>query len=415
MDRQITKEERGLARKKKLIKGGIIGGCVLVVGIIIMSLMRTSVDREDLTVSEVSRGTIEVSVTASGKVSPAIEEIINSPITTRILEVYKRGGDSVNVGTPILKLDLQSAETDFGKLSDEQRMKALQLEQLRVNNETFLNDLAMKVEVEEMRLGSMEVNLRNERRLDSLGSGTTDKVRQAELEYNTARLELQQLRQQLANERRVKEADLKVKELELNISTKSMNEMRRTLEDAQIRSPRKGILTFINSQVGAQVGQGTQVAIVSDLSHFKVDAEIADSYGDRVVPGGKAIVKIGNKRLEGVVNSVTPLSRNGVINFSVQLNEDNDEALRSGLKTDVYVMNSIKDDVLRIASGSYYQGAGDYELFVFNGDDELVKRDVRLGESSFEFVEVVDGLKPGDQVVTSNMSSFRGKNSLKVN
>ena len=75
--------------------------------------------------------------------------------------------------------------------------------------------------------------------------------------------------------------------------------MRRTLEDAQIRSPRKGILTFINTQVGAQVGQGSQVAIVSDLSHFKVDAEIADSYGDRVAPGGKAIVKVGSKRLEG--------------------------------------------------------------------------------------------------------------------
>jgi len=320
----------------------------------------------------------------------------------------------VDVGTPILKLDLLSAETDYGKLSDEQHMKALQLEQLRVNNETFLSDLAMKVQVEEMKLSSMEVNLRNERRLDSLGSGTTDRVRQAELDYNTERLALQQLRQQLANERRVKEADQKVKELELNISTKSMNEMRRTLEDAQIRSPRKGILTFINTQVGAQVGQGSQVAIVSDLSHFKVDAEIADSYGDRVVPGGKAIVKVGSKRLEGVVSSVTPLSRNGVINFSVQLNEDNNEALRSGLKTDVYVMNSIKDDVLRIASGSYYQGPNDYELFVFNGDDELVKRDVRLGESSFEYVEVLSGLKEGDRVVTSSMSSYRGKNSLKV-
>ena len=72
MDRQITKEEKDLARRKKLIKGGIMGGAVLVGGIIVMSLMRTSVDRNELTVSEVSRGTIEVSVTATGKVSPAI-------------------------------------------------------------------------------------------------------------------------------------------------------------------------------------------------------------------------------------------------------------------------------------------------------------------------------------------------------
>ena len=58
--------------------------------------------------------------------------------------------------------------------------------------------------------------------------------------------------------------------------------MKRTLDDAQIRSPRKATLTFINSQVGAQVSQGEQVAVISDLSHFKVEGEIADVYGDRI-------------------------------------------------------------------------------------------------------------------------------------
>ena len=55
---------------------------------------------------------IEVSVSASGKVVPAFEEIINSPINSRIVEVYRKGGDSVEIGTPILKLDLHSTETE---------------------------------------------------------------------------------------------------------------------------------------------------------------------------------------------------------------------------------------------------------------------------------------------------------------
>ena len=62
--------------------------------------------------------------------------------------------------------------------------------------------------------------------------------------------------------------------------------MKRTLDDAQIRSPRKAILTFVETQVGTQVSQGQQIAIISDLSHFKVEGEIADSYGDRVAAGG---------------------------------------------------------------------------------------------------------------------------------
>ena len=414
MDREIPKEVRDKERKKKFIKYGAIGVAAVVCIAVLISFMRSSVNRKDLVFSEVDNGTIEVSVSASGKVVPAFEEIINSPINTRIVEVYRKGGDSVDVGTPILKLDLQSTETEYKKLLDEEQMKRYQLEQLKVNNNTYLSDLSMQVKISAMKLNRMEVELRNERYLDSLGSGTTDKVRQAELNFNTGKLELEQLRQQYANESKVKEADLKVKELEFNIFSKSLAEMKRTLDDAQIRSPRKAILTYINNQVGAQVAEGSQVAIISDLSHFKVEGEIADTYGDRVAAGGRAIVKIGNEKLEGTVSSVTPLSKNGVISFIVQLNEDNNKRLRSGLKTHVYVMNAVKEGVLRLANASYYVGRGEYELFVQDSKDEIVKRKVQLGDSNFEYVEVISGLKPGDKVVVSDMSSYKNKNKLKL-
>ena len=100
----------------------------------------------------------------------------------------------MDVGTPILKLDLQSTETEYKKLLDEEQMKRYQLEQLKVNNNTYLSDLSMQVKISAMKLNRMEVELRNERYLDSLGSGTTDKVRQAELNFNTGKLELEQLR-----------------------------------------------------------------------------------------------------------------------------------------------------------------------------------------------------------------------------
>ena len=414
MDREIPKEVRKKERNKQIMKYGGIGAAMVVCATLLLSFMQSGVKRKDLIVSTVDKGIIEVSVSASGRVVPAFEEIINSPIHSRILEVYGKGGDSVEVGTPILKLDLQSTQTAYNKLLDEEQMRRYQLEQLRINNETQLSNMAMNIKVSAMELNRKEVELRNERYLDSIGSGTTDKVRQAELAYNRGKLELEQLRQQYENEQKVKAADLKVKELEFNIFAKELAEMKRTLEDAQIRSPRKAILTFINNQVGAQVSQGEQVAIISDLSHFKVEAEIADAYGDRVAAGGRAIVKVGSEKLEGVISSVTPLSKNGVISFSVQLNNDSHKRLRSGLKTDVYVMNAVKEDVMRVANSSYYVGRGDYNLFVLDGDDQLVKRKVQLGDSNFEYVEVISGLQPGDQVVVSDMSEFRNKKKLKV-
>ncbi len=414
MDREIPKKELLKERNKKIIRFSIIGvACIAAISVLI-SLMRTGVERKDLVFSTVDKGTIEVSVSASGKVAPAFEEIINSPINTRIVEVYRKGGDSVNVGTPILKLDLQSTETEYNKLLDEEQMRRYKLEQLKVNNQTKLNDMAMQIKVSAMKLNRMKVELRNEHYLDSLGAGTTDKVRQAELSYNVAQLEYEQLKQQYTNEQQVRAAELKVQELDFNIFRKSLAEMKRTLDDAQIRSPRKAILTYINNQVGAQVAQGAQVAVISDLSHFKVEGEIADTYGDRVSAGGKAIVKIGSEKLEGTVSSVTPLSKNGVISFTVQLAEDNNKRLRSGLKVDVYVMNAVKEDVMRIANASFYVGRGEYELFVLTSSDEIVKRKVQLGDSNFESVEVISGLKVGDKVVVSDMSSYKNKNKLKV-
>ena len=389
-----------------------MGAAVAVIAVII-SFLQTSLNRKDLTISTVDQGVIEVSVSASGKVIPAFEEIINSPINTRIVEIYKKGGDSVDVGTPILKLDLQSAETEYKKKLDEQQMKQLELEKLRVTGHSKLSEMEMNLKVSRMELDRKAVELRNERYLDSLGAGTTDKVRQVELDYNVSQLKLKEDEQKYINEQALAEADLKVKELELNIFRKSLAETKRTLDDAQVRSPRKAILTYVNNEIGAQVSEGTKIAIVSDLSHFKIEGEIADTYGDRIAAGSKAVVKIGSDKLEGTVSDVTPLSKNGVISFTVQLEEDNHRRLRSGLKTDVYVMNAVKDDVMRIANASYYVGKGEYDLFVVNGD-QLLKRKVQLGDSNYEYVEVISGLQPGDQVVVSDMAGYKDKNKLKI-
>ncbi|WP_293715513.1 efflux RND transporter periplasmic adaptor subunit [uncultured Parabacteroides sp.] len=413
MDREISKAEQRKEQRKQLIKIGAGVGTGIALIVVVISFLQTSLNRKDLSISTVDKGVIEVSVSASGKVIPAFEEIINSPINSRIVEIYKKGGDSVDIGTPILKLDLQSAETDYKKLLDEEQMKRLELEKLRVTNHSKLSEMEMKLKVSRMELDRKAVELRNERYLDSLGAGTTDKVRQVELDYNVSQLKLSEDEQKYINEQALTDADLKVKELELNIFRKGLAETKRTLDDAQIRSPRKAILTYVNNEIGSQVGQGTKVAIVSDLSHFKIEGEIADTYGDRIAAGSKAVVKIGSDKLDGTVSDVTPLSKNGVISFTVQLEEDSHRRLRSGLKTDVYVMNAVKDDVMRIANASYYVGKGEYELFVVNGD-QLLKRKVQLGDSNYEYVEVVSGLEPGDQVIVSDMANYKDKNKLKI-
>ncbi len=414
MDKIISKEERAKERNHIILKYGIIGVAIVTVIVFISSVLGESIDKSMLTFSKVDEGTIDISLTASGRVVPAFEEVINSPIDSRIMEIYCKGGDSVDIGTSILKLDLLSVQTEYNKLLDEEQMKRYQLEQLKLNNETFLSDLSMKVKVSAMELNRMEVELKNERYLDSIGSGTTDKVRQAEFAYNTEKLELEQLKQMYQNESKVRATDVKVKELELQIFSKSIAETKRMLEDAQIKSPRKAILTFINNQIGARVSKGEQIATIADLSHFKVDCEISDMYGDRVVVGHKAMLKVAGEKLSGSISNVTPMSQNGSISFTMQIDDDSNKILRSGLKANVYVFDSVKENVKRIASGSYYMGPGEYELFVVEGN-ELVKRKIQLGESNYEYVEVISGLEIDEQVVINDMSQYKNDDILKLN
>lgn len=208
-------------------------------------------------------------------------------------------------------------------------------------------------------------------------------------------------------------ADLRVTDLDYNIAQKNFALARKTMGDAQVRAPRAATLTWVNDQIGATVGQGAQLAVVSDLSHFKVEGEIADSYAEKIAPGSRVVVEIGSTRLAGAVGNVVPAVANGLIRFTVALDENDDPKLRSGLKADLFIINSVKDGALRIANRSYYRGPGRYELWVVS-DGVARKRSVVLGESSYEHVEVVEGLLPGETVVVSDMSRYRDETKLKI-
>jgi HlyD family secretion protein len=413
MDRQIPVSEQRKKKIRKMFVAAAVAVVVLGIGAWLGSMMMPSIDRKKLMISEVDRGTIDVSVSATGNVVPAFEEIIISPISAKILEVYAHSGDSVDVGTPLLRLDLQSAEADYAKSLDEQEIRRQQRAQQLASNETQLADRRMQIEVKEMELSQLEAKLRNELYLDSLGSGTRDRVRQAETTLRTAQMQLNQLRQQYQNEVKAKQADQRIQQLNDGIYERNLDAQRRTLNDARICSPRRGTLTYINTEVGSIAGGSQKIAVVSDLSHFKAECEISDNHSERVRVGGAVILRIGKERLRGTINTVTPLSKSGAITFTVVPDDMSHPRLRSGLRAEVFVITSIKDDVLRIKNGSFYSGPGDYTLFVVNGD-KLLPREVKLGECNYDYIEVVSGLEVGEQVVVSDMTKYKGKEKLKL-
>lgn len=413
MDRIIPKEEIRRQQRKKMTTLALVATLIVAGFIALISMLRSGVSVKDIEIASVDKGMIEISVSASGKVVPFMEQIITSPVPSKIVDVYKKSGDMLKQGDILLRLDLEAANADYSKLKDEMEMKRCKLDQQNVTIKSRLSDLKMQIDIAEMKMKRMEVELRNEHYLDSIGASTSDKVRQVEINYKVEKLLFEQLQQKYRNEKLTSSADLKVSELEFNISQKNMQVMGKTMNEAQVRSPRAAVLTWINNQIGATVSAGSQLAIVSDLKNFKVEAEIADSYADRISPGARAIVKVGSDKLEGVIGNVVPSVKNGVVGFTVMLNESSNPRLRSGLKVDVHVIDAIRDDVLRLPNRSYYVGKGEYELWVINGG-VAQKQKVTLGESSYDMVEVVGGLNAGNRVIVSDMAAFRNASKLKV-
>lgn len=413
MDRKLSPEVIKKRKRKFILKLAFIGIATIMVMIFLVNILRSGISYDSIYTSEVDKGTLEISVSATGKVVPLSEEVIVSPVATRILEVYKKAGEQLEEGEVIIKLDLETVNADVEKQKDELAMKRYQLDQQRRASESQLADLEMQIEIDEMKIRRMEILLRNEVFLDSIGAGTSDKIKQAELEYEVEKLKLKQLKLKYINQKQNAEADRKVMELDYNIALKNSDLKNKMMSDAQIRSPRTNILKWVNDQVGVRVPEGAELAIVSDLSHFKIDADISDSYGDKILSGNKVIVKTGNQELTGVVGNVVPSVKDGMINFTVLLDNNEHESLRPGLKVEVYVINAIQEEALRIANRSYYKGPGEYDLWVIQGQ-EAIKRQVELGESNYRYVEVKEGLNAGEIVIISDMSALKEKNKLKV-
>lgn len=414
MDREIPKEVQRKEARRRWIKIGCAVAAVVIVVAVIVSLLTESIKESDLTIRTAETGTLESSVSASGKIVPLYELAVVSPVSTKILEVYCNEGDAVKGGEPLLKLDLQNTETELQRLSDEMEMKRNDIEMAKLSDATKLTDLEMRIKSKEMSVNHLKAEVANERRLDSIGSGTGERIREAELAYATGQLELEQMRVQLANERRTHTASLRSRQLEGEISRRNLSNMERTLEDARIKAPRRGTVTFLNKSLGTTIGTGEKLAVISDLDHFKIEGEIPESNSGKLALGSGVNVRVNRTTVKGHIGHISPQSEGGMIKFTVILEEDSAALLRSGLRTELNVVYDVQEGVVRIPNGSYFQGAGTYELFVKTEPGKLEKRTVTLGDSNFDYVEVKSGIAPGEEVVISDMSSFKKQKSVNI-
>ncbi len=243
-----------------------------------------------------------------------------SPVTSVIMEACVREGDVVEAGTALLVLDTYSERVAYEKLSDERSIKISEEERGRLGESTERGSLEMKIKSKEIQTERLRVEMENERKLDSIGSGTGDRIRQAELAWRISRLELDQLRSQLDNLRKTHRASAEGRNLERSILDKNLAQMRRTLDNARVTAaPRRGTVTYLNTKIGSTVSQGEKIAVISDLSSSASEGEMPEADADKLGIGAAVNVRIGRALIRGRVANIVPLASGGVVRFTVTL------------------------------------------------------------------------------------------------
>lgn len=406
MDRALSESTKRKKRKKVFIRITAVFVILVVCILLLRHFIRPKINAGEFYTAKATVGNIQATVSASGTVLPEFEEIISSPVTSKIKGIVKNTGDNISGGDTILFLDKRSASVSLEKMRDELAMKMNNENKLKLQLEKSLIDLKTQYKVKKLQVENMEAEVNAERHLVEIGGGTKEKVEKAELNLQISKLELEQIEQTILNKEKTMEADLYGLNYEISIEKKNVNELQEKLNASTITADKKGVITWINSEIGKSVAEGEELVKIANLESFWVEGVISEMHATKLSSGGLVIVRINDDtEITGEIVSISPSVESNTIRFKVKLDEKNHSLLRPNLKVDLFVVTSFSKNVVLVKNGPFYRGGSKQEVFVENGD-KLIRKIVEFGESNFDFVEIVSGLSDGDEVVVSDMSEF---------
>ncbi len=406
MDRQLPADVIKKKRLKTYLKITVTAVVLIVVYLVFRAILTPTVSRGKILTSFAEIGTIEATITAYGVVVPEYEQVLTSPIQSKIDSVYLKSGDPVKPGQSVLLLNKEFILMERKKLSDELALLKNKEEQLGLRLERTEIDLQARYDIKVLETKFMTARLERAERLYEIGGSTQQDLEQAELSLEIAQRELEQLADQMENQRASLEADLnKELNLQIQIQENRIREVDRQIELAEAGADREGVITWINDDLGSTVNPGDALARIADLGSFKVEANISDIHAPRLKVGSRVKVRINDLYLAGQISNIFPTVESGIVTFMAELDEKSHASLRSNLRVDVFVITSRKDSVIRVGNGAFYHGSVDQKIFVVEGD-EAVRKMVDIGASNYDYVEISGDIKPGDEVIISDMSDY---------
>ncbi len=407
-----------MSRNKKI---GFVaaGAAVLLVAWMLFGLLTEgrslSVNSQRISVSDVTAGVFEDYIPLRGRLVPRSTVYLDAIEGGRVEEVLIEDGTIVQAGDPIarlsntsLQLEVLGREAAVTEQLNNMRTIELQLEQNRLGHKRNLieidyqivrltrnierqDDLVSKNLVSQSTLDELqdELTYYGNRRAITLESQATD-----------SRMQEQQLRQ-------LREAGAQMQE--------GLSFARKNLDDLNVKAPVAGKLSGFNIEIGQSIERGGRLGQVDDPNGYKLNVKIDEYYLGRVDLQQAGSLDHDNQTRNLTVTKIYPQVNDGQFEVDMLFN-DEPEDLRRGQTLQLKLTLGDNSEAVLIPNGAFYQETGGNWIFVVSPDgQEAIKRTVKMGRRNKDFIEILDGLEPGEEVITSPYTSYVGMDRLSLN
>jgi len=373
-----------------------------------------SINSQRITVSNVTVGTFEDFIPLRGRLVPRstvyLDAIEGGRVEQRLLEdgVLVEAGDMIAVlSNTNLQLEVLGREAAVTEQLNNLRTIELQLEQNRLSHKRNLVEIDYQI----IRL-TRDITRQRELISKNLVSQSTIDQLEDELTYFESRREITLESQ--ATDARMQEQQLQqLREAGAQLQA-GLGFARKNLEDLSVRAPVSGKLSGFNIEIGQSIARGGRLGQIDDPDGYKLNVRIDEYYLGRVDLQQVATAEHNRSELGLQISKIYPQVVEGQFEVDMRF-DDQPVGLRRGQTLQVRLTLGDNMDAVLIPNGAFYQETGGSWVFVVSPDGgEAVKRSVKLGRRNTNFIEVLDGLEPGEKVITSPYTSFVGMDRLNL-
>lgn len=365
------------------------------------------VDRETLMISEAQKGEFNDYIRISGRVQPMTTIQLSPQEGGIVQEILIEEGSEVKAGDAILilsndNLDMQilNSEAELAEKENILRNTQIQMEQQKLDvNQSVLE---YGIQVDRLKRAYEQQKSLYEEKLIA-----REDFLKAEEDYRLAQQKYELIRERSKQDSLYRGTQLDRMEESLDNMVLNMQMIRKRKSNLIVKAPIDGELGLLDVVLGQSITSGTKIGQINSVGTYKVEAQIDEHYIDRVVAGLEATFERQGEKYSTSIRKVYPEVREGKFKADFKFEGEQPDNIRAGQTYYLNLQLGQPEEAVIIPRGSFYQKTGGKWVYVVNKEGTMaVKREIRLGRQNPQYYEVLEGLEPGEKVITSGYDTF---------